>query len=554
MCGIWAIFGTEDCVSAQCYSCLQIAHRGPDSFRIENIPQWSNCAFGFHRLAIVDGVYGMQPLRLHSLPQLWLCYNGELYNHKVVGDAFDFKYETFMDGESALHLYQKGGAEFTAQHLDGVFAMVLLDTERQQVHLLRDSFGVRPMFRAITESGVLAVCSEAKGLKDIVYKNGSRPTIKPFPPGHYASYQIMKNGTVELIEEKRFHSIGKTPIYKTLVLPDPMSDVYKNIQDLLTAAVRKRLMSERRIGCMLSGGLDSSLISALVMKLAKEEGFTYPIQTFATGMVGSPDIVAAKQVADHIGSEHHEVLFTPEEGLACLDKLIFHLETYDITTIRASVGMYLLSKYISESTDSIVIFSGEGADEVAQGYLYFHKAPSPEEADTEARRLLNDLHFFDVLRADRTTAANGLELRVPFLDHRFTSYVLSLPAEERRPQKGVEKHLLRKSFDGMDLLPHDILWRRKEAFSDGVSSQKKAWFEILQEHVESQVSDEDFAAAPLAYPFNPPTSKEAYYYRQIFERHFPGQSAWIPYYWMPKWSKTSDPSARTLEHYKEESS
>ena len=254
-----------------------------------------------------------------------------------------------------------------------------------------------------------------------------------------------------------------------------------------------------------------------------------------------------------LGSEHHEVIFTAEEGIQALRDVIYALETWDITTIRASVGMYLVSKYISKETDTVVIYSGEGSDELCQGYIYFHKAPSPEEADEESRRLLKDLYLYDVLRGDRSTAAHGLEIRVPFLDVHFTSYFLSLDPEIRQPKDGIEKWLLRSSFDDTDALPKEILWRAKEAFSDGVSSTKpgQAWFQILQNYIENQIPDEAMSNAEELYPDNTPKSKEGFYYRQIFEELFPGQSQFIPYLWMPKWTNATDPSARTLEHYKE---
>lgn len=226
-------------------------------------------------------------------------------------------------------------------------------------------------------------------------------------------------------------------------------------------------------------------------------------------MEDSPDLLAARKVADHIGSEHHEVLFNSEEGIQVLDEVIFSLETYDITTVRASVGMYLISKYIRKNTDSVVIFSGEGSDELTQGYIYFHKAPSPEKAEEESERLLKELYLFDVLRADRTTAAHGLELRVPFLDHRFSSYYLSLPADMRIPKNGIEKHLLRETFEDSNLIPKEILWRPKEAFSDGITSVKNSWFRILQEYIEHQVDDAMMATAAQKFPFNTPKRRKA---------------------------------------------
>ncbi|CAH1239047.1 ASNS [Branchiostoma lanceolatum] len=554
MCGIWAIFGSDEDVSKQCASALRIGHRGPDCFRLENINHFKNCCFGFHRLAIVGDTYGMQPMRVHRYPQIWLCYNGEIYNYRRVAEQFGFNYETDCDGESIISLYMHGGIEFAAKHLDGVFAFILLDTEQKRVYLGRDTYGVRPMFRLLKDDGFLAVCSEAKGLMGLSHGHDDHEVnIEPFLPGHFESYDLSPNGKVTLRERGRFHKIGDMPKYDALVKPLEENDHYANIRALLEGAVKKRLIGGRRIGCLLSGGLDSSLISALLLKHAKKSGIIYPVQTYAIGMEGSPDVEAARTVAKYIGSEHHEVSFTPEEGIQAIEDVIYSLESYDITTIRASVGMYLVSQYIRTKTDSVVIFSGEGSDELAQGYIYFNKAPSAEEADAESRRLLGDLYMYDVLRGDRTTSAHGLELRVPFLDHMFTGYYLSLPSDVRRAKDGIEKYTLRKAFDGTGLLPDEILWRPKEAFSDGVSSLKKSWYETLQEYVEEQINDQMMEDAPKTFPFNPPRTKEAYYFRQIFEKHFPSKSKWIPYYWMPRWSKTNDPSARTLKHYKDSS-
>lgn len=540
---------------------MKICQRGPDVFRMETIPHFKNCCVAFHRLAIVDDLYGMQPMRIKALPHLYLIYNGEIYNHKEVGKKYDFDFFTKCDGEVILHLYDKFGVEGMAQRLDGVFAFCVIDTKKGQVHIGRDTFGIRPLFTLSApekKTGILALSSEAKGLVPLIKnfeKNGNKVEVKPFPPGQYASYSLSnEEGLTTFIEQKAYTKVGKPPVFETKVKPDS-SDVMENIRKLFTEAVRKRLMADRRIGCLLSGGLDSSLVASYLTKLAKESGIDYPIQTFSIGMEGSTDVAAARKVANHIGSEHHEVIFTAEEGLQALREVIYALETWDITTIRASVGMYLVSKYISKETDTVVIYSGEGSDELCQGYIYFHKAPTPEDADAESRRLLEDLYLYDVLRGDRSTASHGLEIRVPFLDVQFTSYFLSLPPEMRQPKDGIEKWLLRVSFDKTDALPKEILWRAKEAFSDGVSSTKpgQAWFEILQNHINNQVPDEALAAAAEVYPDNTPKTKEGFYYRQIFEEFFPDQGHFIPYMWMPKWTNATDPSARTLEHFKEQS-
>ncbi|NXC72683.1 ASNS synthetase, partial [Anhinga anhinga] len=557
MCGIWALFGSDECLSVQCLSAMKIAHRGPDAFRFENVNGFTNCCFGFHRLAVVDQLYGMQPIRVKKFPYLWLCYNGEIYNFKQLQKQFGFEYQTLVDGEVILHLYNRGGIEQTASMLDGVFAFILLDTANRKVFLGRDTYGVRPLFKVLTDDGFLGVCSEAKGLINLKHSTTSCLKVEPFLPGHYEVLDLKPSGKVVSVELVKFHSYKDEPLHAVCdtveTLPSGSFDletVKSNIRILFENAVRKRLMAHRRIGCLLSGGLDSSLVAAVLLKLMKEININYPLQTFAIGMENSPDLLAARKVAAHIGSEHHEVIFNSEEGIQAIEEVIFSLETYDITTVRASIGMYLVSKYIRKKTDSVVIFSGEGSDELTQGYIYFHKAPSAEEAAEESERLLKELYLFDVLRADRTTAAHGLELRVPFLDHRFTSYYLSLPAEMRTPKNGIEKYLLRQSFEDSNLLPKEILWRPKEAFSDGIASVKKSWFSILQDSIDQQVDDLMLEKAAEKYPFNPPKTKESYYYRQIFEKHYSGQSNWLPHYWMPRWVKATDPSARTLKHYK----
>ncbi|XP_073532577.1 asparagine synthetase [glutamine-hydrolyzing]-like [Phyllobates terribilis] len=555
MCGIWALFGSDECLSVQCLSAMKIAHRGPDAFRFENVNGFTNCFLGFHRLAIVDQLYGMQPLRVKKFPYLWLCYNGEIYNYKQLEKHLGFEYQTMVDGEVILHLYSKYGIEQTAALLDGVFAFILLDTANKKVFLGRDSYGVRPLFKLLTDDGFLAVCSEAKGLIDLRHSMTSSLKIDPFPPGHCEIFNLKLIGKVASVELIKFHNFKDEPQhaeYDSLGKLQAGMDretVKKNICLLFENAVRKRLMAHRRIGCLLSGGLDSSLVAATLLKLMRERNLPYPLQTFAIGMDDSPDLLAARKVANHIGSEHHEILFDAEEGIQAVDEVIFTLETYDICNLRASVGMYLISKSIRKKTNSVVIFSGEGSDELTQGYIYFHKAPCPEEAAEDSERLLRELYLFDVLRADRTTAAHGLELRVPFLDHRFTAYYLSLPPELRVPKNGVEKYLLREAFESSDLIPKDILWRPKEAFSDGLSSTK-SWISILQEHIEQQVDDTMLEESAEKFPFNSPKTKEGYFYRQIFEKYYPGRADWLTHYWMPRWIHTTDPSARTLTHYK----
>jgi asparagine synthase (glutamine-hydrolysing) len=295
-------------------------------------------------------------------------------------------------------------------------------------------------------------------------------------------------------------------------------------------------MSDRPMGCLLSGGLDSSLVASILVKFLGGKN----VRTYSIGMQGSTDLYYAKKVANFLGTDHHEVLFTPEEGFAVIPEVIRTLGSYDITTIRASVGMYLLSKYISENTTDKVIFSGEGSDEVLEGYLYFHNAPTPKEGEDESVRLIRNLHLYDVLRADRCISTNGLEPRVPFLDRKFVDVTLSLSEDQKKPSSGFEKYILRKAFTGY--LPDDVLWRRKEGFSDGVSSVKKSWYNYIQEFIEPIIPD---------YLFNPNfPSKEAMYYKMIFDNIFPNYKLDVTY-WMPKWSNTNDPSGRLIQAYDE---
>lgn len=554
MCGIWAHFGSDkQPLTCICENFTKISHRGPEAFKIEFDNRVKNGYLGFHRLAIIDNLYGMQPMRLCKYPHLFLLCNGEIYNHKQIGQQYKFDYTTKCDVEVIMHLYATKGAESVAKSLDGVFSFCLMDVKNRRILIARDPYGVRPLFYLQSDGGELAICSESKGLIEISKHLTSKWTLEPFPPGHYAEYEILEDGRTKLLKTVNYFKPGDKPSFQVYVPWNALSpkNEHENIRKLLSAAVKKRLMADRRIGCLLSGGLDSSLVAALLVQHAKEENLAYKIQSFAIGMGDSPDIVAARQVADYIGTEHHEIIFTPDDVAEVLNKVIYHLETFDITTVRASIGMFLISRYIQHNTETTVIFSGEGADELAQGYIYFRDAPSAIDAHHESIRLLKDIYLYDGLRADRTTSAFSLELRVPFLDIQFTNYYLSLDPSSRQPQGGVEKHLLRSSFDGTGLLPPNILWRHKEAFSDGVASIKKSLFQIIQDIVEDRVQDQDLENASIKYPHCTPKTKEALYYRNIFESHYGGQAeSFVPYFWMPRWVKgVTDPSARFITHY-----
>ncbi|GBP95294.1 Asparagine synthetase [Eumeta japonica] len=548
MCGIWAIFGVEDKLSTNCIKHLTaIVHRGPDAWRIEQDARVPAAILGFQRLAIVDGLHGMQPMSLHRYPLTTLICNGEIYNYKRLQKQYDFPYETNCDVEAIIHLYHTFGIEKTVKQLDGVFAFCLVDGEKQKIFLGRDPYGVRPLFHLHDEqNGILGICSEAKGLIDIKQKLSGDTKLGQFSPGHFEEWNIDLYGKVKLVNSNQYFKPGSKPSFEPFVPEELLAqmDSTEKIAHLLQEACRKRLMSDRRIGCLLSGGLDSSLIASLVVKLAKEQNIPYPIQTFAIGMGDSPDLIAARTVAEYLGTEHHEVHFDENDVREILDNVIYHLESFDITTIRASIPMYILSKYIKEHTNTIVVFSGEGADEVAQGYIYFRDAPSPEDAHQESIRLLSDIYLYDGLRADRTTSAFSLELRVPFLDIQFTHHYLNTPPKLRQPQDGIEKHLLRSSFTNSGLLPKSILWRHKEAFSDGVASIKKSLFTILEEIVSKRPIKEN-----VIYKGLKPYTDESTYYRYVFEKSFPDQHNFTPFYWMPKWVQVNDPSARFINHY-----
>nr|XP_031848547.1 asparagine synthetase [glutamine-hydrolyzing] isoform X1 [Nomia melanderi]XP_031848557.1 asparagine synthetase [glutamine-hydrolyzing] isoform X1 [Nomia melanderi]XP_031848565.1 asparagine synthetase [glutamine-hydrolyzing] isoform X1 [Nomia melanderi]XP_031848574.1 asparagine synthetase [glutamine-hydrolyzing] isoform X1 [Nomia melanderi] len=553
MCGIWALFGLDIPLTCMCENFEKISHRGPEAFKLEYDHAVKNGYLGFHRLAIVDDLRGMQPMRLIKYPHIFLLCNGEIYNYKSISEEHGFQYSTNCDVEVIIHLYENNGAQNVTKMLDGVFAFCLLDFKNKRILIGRDPYGVRPLFQLYSTDGQLGICSESKGLMGLTKRIKSDWTLKPFTPGHYEEYEILNDGRTKLLSKVNYCKPGSKPSFKPYTNWNALSktNVLGNIRMLLSAAVKKRLMADRKVGCLLSGGLDSSLVAALLVKHAKEESLPYKIQSFAIGMGDSPDIIAARQVADYIGTEHHEIIFSEKDVLHILDKLIYHLETFDITTIRASIGMYLISKYIKNNTETTVIFSGEGADELAQGYIYFRDAPNEIEAHNESHRLLKDIYLYDGLRADRTTSAFSLELRVPFLDIQFTNYYLSLDAASRQPQGGVEKHLLRSAFDGTGLLPSNILWRHKEAFSDGVTSIKKSLFQIVHDIIKDHVTDEDLENAHLKYTYCTPKTKEALYYRNIFEKYYGGQAEeFMPYFWMPRWiTGISDPSARFIKHY-----
>jgi len=413
--------------------------------------------------------------------------------------------------------------------LDGVFAFIIYDTKKDLIIVGRDPFGVRPLFFSHDYKNF---SSELKQIQNLTTQR-----IDQFYPGHFLVINQASNASkanqVNSFRWCRYHTLVQYNLLHDIAI-DPFIYYQGLIKNSLTSAVKKRLLSDRPIACLLSGGLDSSLITSIVRKLLPKH---QELHTFSIGMRGATDFKYAKEVSEYLGTKHTEIVLSENEFLNAIPEVIQKIESYDTTTVRASVGNYLISKYIAKNTDFKVIFNGDGSDELTGGYLYFSKAPSTLLFDYEVHSLLSNIHFFDVLRSDRSISSCGLEPRTPFLDKSFVNLYLSIPLEFRK-QSGIEKKLLRDSFKGF--LPDSVLYRTKEAFSDGVSAQNNSWHTIIQNKLIN------YRCKNKSYKHIVPFSSEQKYYRDIFDELYPNRETIIPYYWMPKWSKTSDPSARTL--------
>lgn len=518
--------------------------RGPEHSVLSIIND--NLIFGFHRLAI-NGLNSIsnQPLINNGIS---LICNGEIYNYKEIYSQLNVTPKTDSDCEAIIHMYLKYGIEYTLQNLDGVFSFVLYDSNNKCGYIARDPYGVRPLYYGI-QDGYFVCASLLKQVAAIV------PICSNFDAGTFTSFNINDDGTVNMNECNHRYS---TFNYSNVVVQKPhnifnsseMLYYYSRIYNDLLNAVKKRVITmDTNLACLLSGGLDSSLISAMVSKFVPRG----QLQTYSIGMYGGSDLKYAREVSNHIHSNHTDVILTENDFFAAIPEVIYNIESYDTTTVRASVGNYLVAKYISENSDAKVIFNGDGSDEVAGGYLYFHNCPSNIEFDHECKRLLNELQYFDVLRSDRTISCHGLEARTPFLDRTFVSNYLNIPSHLRNHNNfnTIEKHLIRGAVDVMDpgLLPQSVLWRKKEAFSDGVSSTEKSWYEIIQDKLDSKYTDEEFETLSKKYSVNTPTTKEQLYYRELFSSHYPENDHIIPYYWMPKYCDATDSSARSLEIY-----
>ena len=511
MCGIVSIFNIQEQTPELRQKALRmsqkIRHRGPD---------WSGIYTGgsailcHERLSIVDPESGKQPLFSSDKKQV-LAVNGEIYNHQDIRRRYAGKYQfqTGSDCEVILALYRDKGIDFL-EDLSGIFAFALYDAERDEFLIARDPIGVIPLYIGYDDDGKVYVASELKALE------GQCDRYEPFLPGHY--YWSREPGM------KRYY---KRDWFSYDAVKDNAASV-ADIHDALEAAVKRQLMSDVPYGVLLSGGLDSSVISAIAEKFSerriedndKERAWWPRLHSFAVGLKGAPDLAKAKLVADYIGTMHHEINYTIQEGLDAIRDVIYFIETYDVTTVRASTPMYLLARVI-KSMGIKMVLSGEGADEIFGGYLYFHKAPSPKAFHEETVRKLSKLYMYDCLRANKSLSAWGVEGRVPFLDKEFLDVAMRTNPEAKMcPGKTIEKRIVREAFANM--LPDEVAWRQKEQFSDGVGY---SWIDTLKKITSDQVSDEQMAHAAERFPINPPRNKEEYYYRSIFAEHFPSDSA-----------------------------
>ncbi|MCD8388097.1 MAG: asparagine synthase B [Bacteroidales bacterium] len=511
MCGIVAFFGNEDSIGRMRPEVLKmskrIRHRGPDW---SGIYSGGRAILAHERLSIVDPESGGQPLRTAD-GKVILSVNGEIYNHRQIRKRYEGKYQflTGSDCEVILALYRDKGPDFL-EELNGIFAFALYDEENDFYMVARDHIGVIPLYMGFDTEGNRYFASELKALE------GYCDAIEPFLPGY-----VYDSRTDEMRQWYKRDWEGY----------DAVKDNETSISALrqaLEQAVERQLMCDVPYGVLLSGGLDSSVISAIAAKYAphriEEEGREaawWPrLHSFAVGLKGAPDLAAARKVADHIGTVHHEIHYTVQEGIDALRDVIYHIETYDVTTVRASTPMYLLSRFI-KSMGIKMVLSGEGADEIFGGYLYFHKAPNAEEFHKETVRKLSKLHLYDCLRANKALSAWGVEGRVPFLDKEFMDVAMRLnPADKMAGNGKIEKWVVRKAFE--DLLPKEIVWRQKEQFSDGVGY---SWIDSLKLLAASQVTDAMMKNAARRFPINPPQNKEEYFYRSIFEEHFPSATA-----------------------------
>ena len=545
MCGIFALLNeNNELFSSDVVNEFEKGkRRGPEHSTLKT--NYLQMILGFHRLAI-NGLNeeSNQPLVFENI--VLIC-NGEIYNYKKLYKQRGTTHISNSDCEVIIHLYIKYGIEQTLIMLDGVYSFVLYDICQNKIFVARDPIGVRPLYKVHNNNNLYGFASELKCLEYFYNLNPLENHIEQFEPGTYSVFSY----TNTIWEQIIFNKVYYIPTFSYTENREK-KEILSNISNYLHSAVVKRCdTTERPVACLLSGGLDSSLVAALVSNYFREHQ-NRQIETYSIGLKGSEDIKYAKMVADFIDSKHTEIIVTEREMFDAIPEVIRAIESYDTTTVRASIGNYLIGKYISTHSEAKVIFNGDGADELFGGYLYMHKCLDDIDFDKETRRLLKDIHLFDVLRSDKSISSNGLEPRTPFLDKTFVNYVLSIPSHIRNHNNfgKPEKYLLRESFDEEQILLNEILWRKKEAFSDGVSSKGRSLFEILQEFIAEYYNDlhksKDFSSIK---DFSPSIELEKQYYKSIFDKEFPNCEHILPYFWMPKYTNATDPSARTLDFY-----
>ena len=521
MCGIFAYLGKNYSKDELIKFLLKNKHRGPDSTKYIHLQD--QLFLGFNRLRIKGLNEGSdQPF---DIKDCLLIANAEIYNFEKLIEKYEFNdYQSESDCEIIIHMYKKFGIERTLKELDGVFAFVLYDKKERQIYIARDPIGIRSLYFTFGDDEI-AVASEMKSLT-------SFQNVEQFP-----------SGTFWTSKDNKFHKFYSFDFNYNLI-DETEEKMYKTINKKLTTAVKKRLMSDRDVACLLSGGLDSTLVTALV---AKELG-DYNVNTYSIGMKGSIDLKYAKMASEYLKTNHTSIELTEEQFLDAIEKTIYQIESWDTTSVRASVGNYLVSLYIRDNSHDIVIFCGDVSDEIFASYRGFMCADSESEYFRENIRMIRDIRYFDVLRSDKSISGAGLEARVPFGDKDFMDYIMSIQSKHKMfNDEKMEKYILRKSFEGY--LPDELLWRRKEAFSDGVSSYQRSWFDIIKEFVEKKYTDEEFEEKIKKYDYNPPYDKESLFYREIFDKYYPNFEKTIPYYWRHPFCTDLDPSARLLDCY-----
>ena len=544
MCGIFAILNQE--INNNIYKSFLLGKkRGPENSIIIAGDESNNIILGFHRLAIngLDSISN-QPINLNNIT---LICNGEIYNYKELSKNYNFKLNTNSDCEVILHLYLKFGINKTLIMLDGVFAFILIDNNNNKLFIARDRFGVRPLFQRCINNYIYCFSSELKVLSNLNFiENNESDTIVSFKPATYSEFtKDINNIYINSNENTFFYNFPS--INNNLF---DLSKINKLIVENFNNAVYKRVIgtTERPIACLLSGGLDSSLVCALVKKY-----YGNNIETYSIGLEGSEDLKYASIVANYLKTKHTNIIVTEDEFFNAIPIVIQTIESFDTTTVRASVGNYLIGKYISENSNAKVIFNGDGSDELMGGYLYFNACPNSEEFDKECKRLLTDISYFDVLRSDRCISSHGLEPRTPFLDFNWVNAYLTIPSFIRNHciNNNCEKYLIRNAFYTLepDLLPKEILWRRKEAFSDGVSSINNSWYKIIENRILNLYINKVISQQIDPYIIDQDTTLEKAYYKFLFNQFYKGYENIIPYYWMPKFLNANDASARSLPIY-----